>query len=202
LSQLHTIEFRNTCRTACALVVALACLAGPMAKRAAAEIISNGPVLAAGFASKNSVDMTIPSFGWRLELGACDTVDSWMQRIGTELTFPVEALFGVITGDEKEVEFQIVPMLRFEPIALQHSTVTPFLEGGIGLSYTGLHDLGLGSNILFSDDIGVGMSLPLPSGLPWTRWSVSYRFRHQSHAGLWAESNSGLNTQYVVLSLE
>ena len=125
-----------------------------------------------------------------------------MAAIGTELSFPIEALFGVITGDEDEIEFQVVPMLRFEPLKLQDAVVTPFLEGGIGLSYTGLHDLGLGSNILFSDNLAIGVSFPLLEGLPWKRWSISYRFRHQSHAGLWAESNSGLNTQYVVLSFE
>ena len=108
----------------------------------------------------------------------------------------------MVTGDEDEVEFQVVPMLRFEPLRLQDGRMTPFLEGGIGLMYTGLDNLGLGSNILFSDNLAVGVSLPMPSALPWTRWSLSYRYRHASHAGFWAESNSGLDTQYVTLTFE
>jgi hypothetical protein len=196
------IRYHKAHRTVLSMLLAAAGAAASLPPNAPAGVVSNGPVVGVGFATKNSVDMTIPSFGWRVELGACDRLDSWMRKIGTELTFPIEAVFGVITGDEHEVEFQVVPMLRFEPVALQHSILTPFFEGGIGLGYTGLHDLGLGSNILFSDNLAVGISMPLPGRLPWTRWSVSYRFRHQSHAGLWAQSNSGLNTQYVVLTLE
>jgi len=177
--------------------------AGPVGTRpAAAGVVSHGPVVAVGFAEKLGRDMVIPTFGWRVELGACERVAGWMSRIGTELTFPIESTLGVITGDEDEVEFQVVPMLRFEPLGLQESPLIPFLEGGIGLMYTGLDDLRLGSNILFSDNVAVGVSLPLPAPLPGNRVSVSYRYRHSSHAGLWAESNSGLNTHYLVLTFE
>ena len=202
LATYYLMRQRTISHVASSMLLATAAAVGLLPVSATAEVLSNGPVVAVGFATKNSLDMTIPSFGWRVELGGYERLDSCMEKIGSELTFPIEAVFGVITGDEDEVEFQIVPMFRLEPVRLQQSLLTPFLEGGVGLGYTGLHDIGLGSNILFSDNLAVGFSMPLPAGSPWSRWSLSYRFRHQSHAGLWAESNSGLNTQYVVLTLE
>jgi hypothetical protein len=77
---------------------------------------------------------------------------------------------------------------------MQGRAAVPYLEGGIGLMYTGLDGLGLGSNILFSDNVGVGLRFP------GSAWSVGYRYRHISHAGLWADSNSGMNTHYLTVT--
>jgi hypothetical protein len=169
----------------------------------AGELVeSHGPQSGVGFASKRQRDMVIPTAGWRATLHPGERLDGWAKRFGTLLRFPVEAAFGVVTGDEDEVEFQVVPMMRLAPTCMSEGRVMPFLEGGIGLMYTGLDNLGLGSNILFSDNLAVGLSLRLPSRWTSRRLSVSYRYRHASHAGLWAESNSGLDTQYVWLGFE
>jgi hypothetical protein len=184
------------------LLVALFAFALLPAAEAGELVESHGPQLGVGFASKRQRDMVIPTAGWRATLHPGERLDDWTQGFGTLLRFPIEAAFGVVTGDEDEVEFQVVPMLRLAPVCMSERRVMPFLEGGIGLMYTGLDNLGLGSNILFSDNLAVGLSLQLPSRWTGHRLNVSYRYRHASHAGLWAESNSGLDTQYVWLGFE
>jgi len=163
---------------------------------------SHGLTAALGFASKNEVDMVIPSVGWRFELEPGDRIGACGEAIGTDLSFVVEPLIGAIVGDKDSVEAQIVPMVRLEPLALQDAVVLPFLEAGIGVIYTGLEGLDLGSNFLFSDNVGVGVSLALPDEWTWSRASIGYRYRHISHAGIFGSPNSGMNTHYLTLTFE
>jgi hypothetical protein len=102
-------------------------------------------------------------------------------------------MLAAVAGDEKTAEFQIVPGLRIESAQPWGTSATPYLEGGIGLMVTGLDDLGLGSNILFSDNVGLGVTFR-DSG-----WSFGYRYRHASHARIWAESNAGLDAHYLTV---
>ena len=195
------IPSRSRVRSACvAAAVTVVCFCSEVL--AGGDLQSHGPQLAVGIASKRDRDMVIPTLGWRLTFGPGQRLDRWARKLGTGLAFPIEGAFGVVTGDENEVEFQVVPMMRLVPACLRERTVVPFLEGGIGLMYTGLDNLGLGSNILFSDNLALGLLVRLPEKLGGRRLGVSYRYRHASHAGLWAESNSGLDTQYVWLGLE
>jgi hypothetical protein len=160
----------------------------------AVDLLDHGPVWALGFAEKNSQDMALISLGWRWRFDAGPKVNGWFDKIGTDFTWLVEPMAAAIVGDENSGEFQVVPQLHFEPASLQGRAAVPYLEGGIGLMYTGLDGLGLGSNILFSDNVGVGLRFP------GTAWSVGYRYRHISHAGLWADSNSGMNTHYLTVT--
>jgi hypothetical protein len=137
--------------------------------------------------------MAQPSLGWRWRFDAGAKVNGWFDKIGTDFTWLAEPMIGAIVGDEDSVEFQVVPQVHFEPAAMQNRAAVPYLEGGIGLMYTALDGLGLGSNILFSDNVGVGFRFPE------TGWSIGYRYRHISHAGLWADSNSGMNTHYLTI---
>ena len=104
-----------------------------------------------------------------------------------------------ITGDADTGEFQVVPFLRFVPIALLDARVVPYFEGGIGLLYTDLRGFNLGSEFQFSDNVGGGIVIPVGDGD--RHLDVGYRFRHISHAGLWAESNSGLNTHFLLFTV-
>ena len=175
-------------------LLALAVVAGFPAPARAVDLVDYGPVVAIGYSKKNSKDMAQPSLGWRWRFDAGAKVNGWFDRIGTDFTWLVEPMIGAILGDEDSVEFQVVPQLHFEPARMQDRAVVPYLEGGIGLMYTALNGLGLGSNILFSDNVGLGLRFPE------TGWSVGYRYRHISHAGLWAESNSGMNTHYWTIT--
>lgn len=163
------------------------------ATAASVQLVDHGPIFALGYSKKNSRDMAQPSLGWRWRFDAGAKVNDWFNRIGTDFTWLVEPMIGAIVGDEDSVEFQVVPQVHFEPASMQHRRIVPYLEGGIGLMYTGLDGLGLGSNILFSDNVGLGLRFAE------TGWSVGYRYRHISHAGLWADSNSGMNTHYLTI---
>jgi hypothetical protein len=137
--------------------------------------------------------MVLPSLGWRWRWGFGEAVDAAAAKLRTQLTWYVEPMLAAVAGDEDTAEFQVVPAIRIEAASPWGRSATPYLEGGIGLMATGLDDLGLGSNILFSDNVGLGMTFR-DSG-----WSFGYRYRHASHAGIWAESNAGLDVHYLTV---
>jgi hypothetical protein len=163
------------------------------AQATALELVDHGPTFAVGYARERGQDMAFPSLGWRWRWGFGETIDAAAARIGTRLTWYVEPMIAAVAGDENTAEFQIVPAIRIESAAPWGSSVTPYLEGGIGLMVTGLDDMGLGSNILFSDNVGLGLTFR-DSG-----WSFGYRYRHASHARIWAESNAGLDVHYLTV---
>lgn len=179
---------------ACALVLAsvLGVLLGARSA-AALELRDHGPTVAFGYARKSGEDFYFPSLGWRWRWGVGATIDELMAKVGTDFSWYVEPMAAPVLGGQDTVELQVVPGIRFEPNAPWFGRVLPYLEGGIGLMYTGLDDIGLGSNILFSDNVGLGVTLS-DSG-----WSFGYRYRHSSHAGLWAETNSGLDVHYLTV---
>jgi hypothetical protein len=172
-------------------ILALA-LAFP-AQAPALDLVDHGPTFAIGYARERGQDMAFPSLGWRWRWGFGATVDTAAAKIGTRLTWYVEPMIAAVAGDENTAEFQVVPGIRIESAAPWGASATPYLEGGIGLMVTGLDDMGLGSNILFSDNVGLGITFR-DSG-----WSVGYRYRHASHARIWAESNAGLDAHYLTV---
>jgi hypothetical protein len=160
---------------------------------AAIELRDHGPTVAFGYARKNGDNFFLPSLGWRWRWGVCDAVEGLLAKVGTDLSWYLEPMTTPVMGDQDTVEIQVVPGIRFEPTEPWRGVISPYLEGGIGLMYTGLDDIGLGSNILFSDNVGLGVTFG-DSG-----WSFGYRYRHSSHAGLWAETNSGLDVHYLTM---
>ena len=78
----------------------------------------------------------------------------------------------------------------------------PYFEGGIGIIYTAVENLRLGSNVLFSDNLGIGLSFGPEDGHRWSRVSIGYRYRHISHAGIFGETNTGMNTHSIVFTLD
>jgi hypothetical protein len=159
----------------------------------ALDLIDHGPTFALGYAKERGQEMAFPSLGWRWRWGFGETVDEAVAKAGMRLTWYVEPMVAAVTGDENTVEGQVVPAIRFESAAPWGESATPYLEGGIGLMATGLDDMNLGSNILFSDNVGLGVTFR-ESG-----WSFGYRYRHASHAGIWAESNAGLDVHYLTV---
>jgi len=170
--------------------------------QAHAGALTNGPVLSFGYSDKLRHDLYLPGIGWRWSFGAGETLDGWAKHIGTDLTFAVEPMVAGIFGDKTSVEAQVVPFLHLEPAAMRERSWRPYFEGGVGIIYTGLEHLRLGSNVLFSDNLGVGVSFGLADGPRWSRLSIGYRYRHISHAGIFGEPNSGMNTHALVITFD
>jgi hypothetical protein len=165
-----------------------------------AELLANGPIVAVGFSEKLGNDMVIPSLGWRWRLGPGETIRGWGERVGTDFSFVIEPMAAGIFGDEQSFEAQVVPFARAE--FMRELIFHPYIEAGIGLIYTDLDHLHLGSHFHFSSNVGVGLSFDLSENRSWSRLGAGYRIRHISHAGLFGEPNSGMNTHYLVLTLE
>ncbi|SVD61057.1 uncharacterized protein METZ01_LOCUS413911 [marine metagenome] len=172
---------------------ALVLLSGP-----APALEKGGPVVAVGQSSKNpDKDFTTYSVGWRFPLPPPVSFDALGERLGGQLDLFVEPLFGIITGDADTVEFSVVPMVRYRHRLDQDWAA--FVEGGLGLAYSDLRGVNLGSRMHFASQASAGLAHPGQSG---RRVSVGLRVRHISHAGLWADANSGFNTEYLVISFD
>jgi hypothetical protein len=181
-------------------LAALLCLAASPSSTARAEMRANGPIAAVGFAEKFRNEMVLPTLGWRWQLGPGDTIEGWGKRIGADFSFVLEPSLAAIVGDKDSFETQVVPYFHVEPAGM--TAWAPYFEAGVGLIYTAVEGLRLGSNLLFSDNLGVGLAFDVPEIGPWSRLSLGYRIRHISHAGIFGEPNSGMNTHYLTITLQ
>lgn len=187
-----------------AALALLALLAVPAAgaSPARAELLGHGPALSLGWsgdtdASGASQDLAIVLAGWRWRFDGADCLDDFFAKGSIDFSWTVEPLLGGLFGDAEAFEASVVPYARFAPLGWEG--VVPFLEGGIGIAYIGLRNYGLGSSVELSDNIGVGVAFGDGGGL---RWSLAYRFRHLSHAGILSEHNDGLNAHFLALNVE
>jgi hypothetical protein len=187
------VAARIATRVAAATLAATLLASAAPRSAAALDLVDHGPTFALGYAKQSGDELAFPSLGWRWRWGFGETVDAAVAKVGTRLTWYVEPMLAAVAGDQNTAEFQVVPGVRFEAASPWGKSATPYLEGGIGLMATGLDDIGLGSNILFSDNVGVGVTFR-DSG-----WSLGYRYRHCSHAGLWAKTNAGLDVSYLTV---
>ncbi|NQY90038.1 MAG: acyloxyacyl hydrolase [Deltaproteobacteria bacterium] len=166
----------------------------PPADTASATL--SGPVVAVGFSEKGDVSMYSLSLGYRHEQRGPDFLDAAARRHGSTIATVLEPLLTLFAGDRESFDLQLVPMLRWQGTG--QGLLRPWIEGGVGIAWSDLRGLNLGSRILFSDQVGVGFDLPTPGG---KLLAVGYRLRHLSHAGLWADANSGINTHFVLVTL-
>ncbi len=168
-----------------------------------AEVVGSGPVAALGFSEKLGNDMVLASIGWRWRFAPGQRLRRWAAAAATDLSFAVEPMAAAIAGDKDSVEVQVVPLVHLEPNATIDRAWSPYLEAGVGVIYTALEGLRLGSNLLFSDNVGVGIALRTgEDGRRFSRILLGYRFRHISHAGIFGSPNSGMNTHYLTVTLE
>jgi hypothetical protein len=182
------------------LLAAMAFLASPTA--APAELLGSGPVLLLGYspdedASGAAQDLALVNAGWRWRFDGGDWIDDLLAKGNIDFSWAVEPLIGVVFGDAEAFEASVVPYVHLRPLGWEG--VVPWLEGGVGIAYTGLRNYGLGSRVEFSDNVGLGLTFG--SGEGW-RWSVGYRFRHLSHLGIFGSHNDGLNAHFLTLSIE
>ena len=171
-----------------------------MSQPASAGPIANGPVIVAGYSGdENGADeasqLAIASAGWRWRFDGADCLDNFLAKGRIDFSWAVEPLIGGVFGDSDAFETSLVPYARLAPLGWEN--VVPWFEAGIGVAYTTLSNYGLGSSVQFSDNAGIGITFGGKH-----RWSVGYRFRHLSHAGLFDDRNDGLNAHFVTLSVE
>jgi hypothetical protein len=174
----------------------------PAAAPARADLLGNGPLLLAGYSPDQDVnnrqrDIALLSVGWRWHFQGADFLDNFFAKAKTDFSWSVEPTVGGIFGDAHAFEASVVPLARFAPLGW--TNVVPYFEGGIGLIFTTLQNYGLGSEVLFSDNAGIGVTFGSDDGL---RWSVGYRFRHISHAKIFGHQNEGLNAHFLVIEVE
>ena len=170
------------------VTVAVALCGGP-----AIAQTESGLIVAAGLSSKgDDKDFTTYSLGWRFPLPQVEMLDRLSEKSGGRVTLIIEPLLGLITGDADSVECSVVPMARYDrPLSERWGAVA---EVGLGLTYSDLRGIKLGSS-----QAGIGLVRTTTGG---RRVSVGLRIRHISHAGFWAEANSGLNTHYLTVSFD
>lgn len=187
-------------RTAVAFLASVFLLCGG-AVVAQAEVLGDGPVVASGYISEKrgseDVDLGFGLVGWGWRMGGPERVVDALDQYGINFAWKVEGLAGMVYGDAESVEASVVPYFVLSPSSA--GEWIPYLEGGVGLIYSDLRGFDLGSRILFSDNIGVGFAHDVEGA---NRWSLGYRLRHISHASLWADANDGMNTHFIVLSVE
>ena len=108
------------------------------AATARAELVSHGPVIAFAYSEVKDFQYFIPSLGWRARFTPPERLGNWMNGLGTDLSFVVEGLGGIVTGDDDTFEVQLLPLARFEPRGTPDRSWLPFLELGIGILYLSL----------------------------------------------------------------
>jgi hypothetical protein len=190
-------------RLAAAAVAAIVALAADPIRPAHAETIASGPMLLLGYSPDRNVakapsDLALLSFGWRWRRDGADFLDDFLAKGRIDFSWSVEALVGGVFGDAEAFEGSVVPYFRLAPLGWE--SVVPYFEAGIGPMFTSLRNYGLGSQIQFSDNVGFGVAFGGKDGAP--RWSIGYRFRHVSHAGLFDDQNDGLNAHFLTFSME
>ncbi len=176
-----------------ALVLAAA-LVGP--SPAWAQPLGGAPVVGLGYAGVRGEELGTVLIGWRALFGAGERFDGWMRDTNWRAAFIVEPSIGGIFGDQQTFEASVLPMLRFDRKAAGGS---PYIEAGVGLIYSEVRGIGLGSQINFNDSIGAGWTFTGASG---NLLDLGLRVRHISHAGLWADSNKGMNTYFLTFTYQ
>jgi len=131
-----------------------------------------------------------------IDLCLPNIIDEPLAQYNVHAQWVVEPFASYVTdaSDTEEAGVNLaILMLRYD----RGQPLVPFIEGGVGVLYSGLRERGLGTHFLFS--------LPVGAGLEWfftrtTALSAMYRFRHISNAGI-SSHNTGLNADFFMLGL-
>lgn len=186
-------------RTLCfALVLALV----STAQVAAADPIASGPTIVVGYSGDEnrrgqSSTLAIVGAGWKWRWDGYDAIDDAFAKASVDISWAVEPLVTVVTGDTEAFELSAVPLFQLRPLGWEG--VIPFFEAGIGIAYTDLDGYGLGSHVQFSDNVAIGFAFGSEYA---TQWTIGYRYRHLSHAGIFGDTNEGLNAHFLAVTIE
>lgn len=111
-----------------------------------------------------------------------------------ELQLRLEGMLGGYWDFESAMEVALVPALR---ALVRAGAFSPYIEGGVGGSYTNFEKHDLGSDVNFLLFLGLGVRWQMS---PNFAMELGYRYRHLSNAYL-GDSNQGLNTHQIQVGL-
>jgi lipid A 3-O-deacylase len=119
----------------------------------------------------------------------------WHHWAPEPLRFKVEATAGLTVSPRINGMASVGMMALYYLEFISGHRLNPYLEGGIGLIYTGFKVEGQGSHFNFHPQIGVGTDIQPDSGPP---FFGAVRFSHISNGGLHHE-NRGVNSVVIMI---
>jgi hypothetical protein len=119
----------------------------------------------------------------------------WRHWAPDPLRFKVESTVGVTTTPETRAIISVGMMALYYLDLFSTSRLLPYLEGGIGVTYTDFQVEGQGSRFNFNPQIGFGTEFKWDSGPP---FFGTIRLHHISNGGL-NEKNRGVNSLVLMI---
>ncbi len=111
------------------------------------------------------------------------------------LSFVAEGIISIAGAEDTGFEVGITPMLKLS--CLLFPSVLAYVEGGAGLISESINSPALAHAFNFTPQIGGGFDIALTRQVA---FSVAYRFRHSSNAGLYKE-NPAFNVNFFQAGL-
>ena len=119
----------------------------------------------------------------------------WRHWAPQSLRFKVEATAGLATSPRLRGMGSIDMMALYYLESISNHRFNPYIEGGIGVIYTGFKVDGQGSRLNFNPQAGIGMEFRPDTGPP---YFGALRLSHVSNAGLY-EDNRGVNSVVLMI---
>ena len=113
----------------------------------------------------------------------------WRHSAPEALRFKLEVSLGSTTTPKPWIIASTGMMALYYLDPLSTSWLRPYIEGGIGIIYTGFRVEGQGSHLNFNPRAGIGAEFPLEKEILFT----SLRWDHLSNAGL-SEDNTSVDS--------
>ena len=114
----------------------------------------------------------------------------WRHWAPEPLRFKVEGTAGLTVSPKTRAMVSVGMMALYYLEFISSDRLVPYLEGGIGVVYTGFQVEGQGSRFNFNPQIGIGAEFEVDSG---ASFFTALRLSHISNAGLHDE-NRGVNS--------
>jgi len=111
------------------------------------------------------------------------------------VSFVLEGILSLAEAEGNGAEFGFTPLIKVSARLFPHVTV--FAEGGAGIISESFDSPAVPHAFNFTPQIGAGIDIHLQQRLAWT---VAYRFRHSSNAGIYKE-NPAFNVHFVQTGL-
>jgi hypothetical protein len=119
----------------------------------------------------------------------------WHHWAPEPLRFKIEGTAGLTTSPKTRGMASVGMMALYYLEFISSHRLNPYLEGGIGLIYTGFKVDGQGSRFNFHPQIGIGTEIQVDSGPP---FFGAVRLSHISNAGL-QDENRGVNSVVIMI---
>ena len=117
----------------------------------------------------------------------------WHQDRPKALRFKVEGAAGSTLTPDHDLIVSVNMLALYYPGQLASQGLRPYLEGGIGIIYTGFRVAGQGLHLNFNPLLGIGCELVQPEG---KNFFAALRLHHLSNAEI-DRDNRGVNSLVV-----